>query len=743
MRSILRGFFTSLILAALAAGVASAQTIDFNLLAIPTNGNPATIPNGQTIDLVAPNVGGQTQVTIVATYTGNTQATIPAVPPPLGSTEITVSVPAGETFPLVLTKNETLTFTVKYTAATANQVSAQITIPYTEPGTTTPIINNSISLLIVGQAPAFTLSYVLGTDNNIVPIAPGGTIPFPPTQLNTTATAQLNITDTGSGPGTITGVSLLSGGPAFKLSGTPLFPYPLTPGSSAANLPIGILYTPTAVQNDTGQIQITFQDGTTDLVNLSGSGATSSYSYTYLSGTTSTPVQPGGTITFQTVPVTTTGGTPATSKVIVTVTNKGNGNGTINSINTTGPFAVSGALTTPPVLKPGDSESFTITYTPTAVGPQTGALQVGNDTFTLTGTGGGSLLAFSYSSNGSSIPITGSNGVVFPAIAVGKTENVVFTVTNSGTVATTITLVTASPTPPFSVPVLSPINLAAGQSTSFPITFAPTTVSPVSGSLSVNGTGVNLFAAGSAPPALPSYTFTGPSGNVAPASQQNVSLTLADSYPVDIDGVLTLTTSGNFGTDPAVQFSTGTAAGNRTVDFVIPAGSTSADFAGQGSQILLQTGTVAETITLTPSFTTSGGVDVTPASPSTLQFTVASLAPFLENLQITNETTSSFTLVIVGYSTIRSLGSLNVTFNPASGFNLATSTFTTDLSSVAGLWFQSAASQAFGGQFEVTLPVTLTGSVGNGKTLLQAISSISATISNSVGTSSSLQANLQ
>ena len=71
--------------------------------------------------------------------------------------------------------------------------------------------------------------------------------------------------------------------------------------------------------------------------------------------------------------------------------------------------------------------------------------------------------------------------------------------------------------------------------------------------------------------------------------------------------MLTLTTSGNFGTDPAVQFSTGSAAGNRTVDFVIPAGSTSANFAGQGSQILLQTGTVAETVTLTPSFATTAG----------------------------------------------------------------------------------------------------------------------------------------
>jgi hypothetical protein len=754
--SVLRGFFASLVLAVLGAGIASAQAFDFKLLAIPANGNPATIANGQTINLVAPNVGAQVQVTIVATYIGTTEATIAAAPTPLGSTEITlVTVPAAETFPLVLTPGQTFTFIVKYTASNASQVSAQVTIPYTEPGTgstgSVGVISNSISLLFQGLAPSFTLFYFItpanGSTPNVLPLAPGGTIPFPATQLNTTATGGLQIYNVGSGPGAVTGISLVSGAPFFQLAGippiTPAVPYTITPGTSTDPLTIGILYTPTAVETDKGQVQVTYQDGTTALINLMGSGATSSYSYSYLSGTTSTPVQPGGTIVLPAVPVATTGTTPGSSKVIVTVTNKGNGNGTINSINANGPFTVSGVLNPPPVLKPGDSEGFTITYTPTAVGPQTGALQVGNDTFTLTGTGGGTQLAFSYSSNGATIPITGNTGVVFPAIAVGKTENVMFTVMNSGTVATTVTLVTASPTPPFSVPALPPTNLAAGQSTSFPITFAPTTVSPVNGSLSVNGTGVPLFGAGSAPPALPSYTITGPSGNVSPASQENISLTLAKSYPVDLNGVLTLTTSGNFGTDSAVQFSTGSSTGNRTVDFEIPANGTSANFVGQGSQILLQTGTVAETVTLTPSFATTAGVDVTPASPTTLQFTIASLAPVLESLQVTNTTASSFTLLIIGYSTPRSLGSLNVTFNPATGYNFTTTTFTSDLSQNAALWFQSAAALAFGGQFEVTIPFNLTGPVANGKTLLQAIASISATVSNSVGTSNSRQANVQ
>jgi hypothetical protein len=144
---------------------------------------------------------------------------------------------------------------------------------------------------------------------------------------------------------------------------------------------------------------------------------------------------------------------------------------------------------------------------------------------------------------------------------------------------------------------------------------------------------------------------------------------------------------------------------------------------------------------LTPSFATTAGVDVTPASPTTLQFAVASAAPVLESIQVTNTTATSFTLVVIGYSTTRSLGSLSVTFNPASGFNFTTTTFSSDLSQVASLWYQSAASQGFGGQFEVTIPINLSGP--NGKDLLLAIASVSATISNSVGTSTPLQASIQ
>ena len=134
---------------------------------------------------------------------------------------------------------------------------------------------------------------------------------------------------------------------------------------------------------------------------------------------------------------------------------------------------------------------------------------------------------------------------------------------------------------------------------------------------------------------------------------------------------------------------------------------------------------------------------MTPDSPPTLEFTVPSVAPFLVNALIANETSNSFQLVLVGYSTTRSLSSLSVTFNPATGFNIGTAQLTVDLSGVSPAWFQSSASLEFGGQFQITEVFTLQGTPPKGDTLLQSIASVTATVSNGIGASIPLETNVQ
>jgi len=723
-------------LAVFAAGLASAQSIPFTLLATE-NGNAATIANDSILPFIT-TVGTQQQITVLATYTGNIPATITAGPAQwlLGSTEFTVASTA--TAGLVLNPSDSFKFQITFSPTTSALAGGQITIPFTVPGTGGMPVQNAIVLSLQGSAPAFTLSYVLQADNNVVQIPPGGTIPFDPTQIKTTAQAELNITNTGSGAGVITGVSLTAGGPIFKLQGTPLFPFNLGAGAS---LTLFITYNPTAVESDTGQIQITYQNGATANVNLTGSGTTSTFVYKYLVGGTATSVAPGGTIAFPGANVGTTSGT---SSLIVQVTNTGSATGTINSVSTSGPFTLTNPITLPATLTTGNSFSVPLTFTPTQEGTQTGQLLIGNDFFNLSGQGQGPKLNFAYTSSAGTTTVDPTTGgaVVFSPIEVGQSEQVTFIVTNSGSLPATISNIGPStPDGPYFVSALPalPVSLAPGKSAQFTITFKPTVVGFSDGDLILDTTSIPLIGSGTTPPTLPAYTITGPSGSAQPATQSNVSLTLSKGYSLDITGVLTLTTQGTFGTDPAVQFATG----GRTVSFTIPANSTSANFAGQGSDVLLQTGTVAESITLTPSFATIGGVDLTPASPATLEFTIPSAAPVLLSVQVAGQSANSFEVLVIGYSTTRSLTSLNVTFNPATGFNIGTAQLSVDLTLVSTAWFDSSASDSFGGQFAITMPFTLQGTAKNGQTLIDSIASVTATVSNGSGTSTSIQASVQ
>ncbi len=196
---------------------------------------------------------------------------------------------------------------------------------------------------------------------------------------------------------------------------------------------------------------------------------------------------------------------------------------------------------------------------------------------------------------------------------------------------------------------------------------------------------------------------------------------------------MTLTFNSDvFSNDPAVQF----AIGGRTVNFLIPAGSTQAVFPNSAMQLRLQTGTVAGTITLTPSFVTDGGINLTPSIPPALNLTVVQNPPKLLSVQLASKTTNAFTLLITGYATGRSINSIDLQFTPVAGENVGTTKLSIPVGPSFTAWYQSAASQQFGSQFTVTLPLTLVGDLVNVTNLTDAISAASVTLTNSQGVSS-------
>jgi len=219
-------------------------------------------------------------------------------------------------------------------------------------------------------------------------------------------------------------------------------------------------------------------------------------------------------------------------------------------------------------------------------------------------------------------------------------------------------------------------------------------------------------------PSAPPLDFTGISLSVNPATQSTVGVSLGSPYPVAITVQLTLTFSG---TDPAVQFSTG----GTTASITIPAGQTAGS-----TTIGLQTGTVAGTITVTAQLL-AGTQDITPSPAPTRTVTIPTTAPVISSITATR-TAGGFTVTVIGYSSTRTLTSANFTFN---GTNLGTTSLSVPVDAIFSPWYQSSASSQFGSNFTYTQPFTTTNP--------QAITSVTVTLVNSVGTSNSLTANLQ
>jgi hypothetical protein len=219
-------------------------------------------------------------------------------------------------------------------------------------------------------------------------------------------------------------------------------------------------------------------------------------------------------------------------------------------------------------------------------------------------------------------------------------------------------------------------------------------------------------------PPAPPLNFTGLSVSVNPGSQSSVGVSLGSPYPAPITVKLTLSFSG---TDPAVQFATG----GTTATITIPAGQTTGS-----NTVGVQTGTVAGTITITAQLS-SGTQDITPSPSPKTTITVPATAPVISSVTATR-TSSGFTVTVVGYSSTRALGTANFTFN---GTNLATTTLTLQVDAIFSPWYQSSASAQFGSNFTYTQPFT-TANPG-------AVTSVTVTLTNTVGTSGPATATLQ
>ncbi|HEX4750130.1 MAG TPA: FG-GAP-like repeat-containing protein [Bryobacteraceae bacterium] len=179
-------------------------------------------------------------------------------------------------------------------------------------------------------------------------------------------------------------------------------------------------------------------------------------------------------------------------------------------------------------------------------------------------------------------------------------------------------------------------------------------------------------------------------------------------------------------TNPGICFSSSDCATNPSTSagFTITAGSTSSGLPG------FQTGTVAGDIILT--------LSVPNQPPVTSTVTVPQIAPVIESntVQILDVTSNGFVVEVVANSTPRDLQSISFTFTAASGATLnGNTTFSINLTSASAAWYSSAEGQSYGSAFSLQIPFSVTGDS-------TAISSVSVTLTNSLGTSTAATATM-
>ena len=231
-------------------------------------------------------------------------------------------------------------------------------------------------------------------------------------------------------------------------------------------------------------------------------------------------------------------------------------------------------------------------------------------------------------------------------------------------------------------------------------------------------------------PPGPLATITVPSATPSPATQPALGIAMPSAYPLAITGTVTLTFAPDSPSPDGqeVVFTTG----GRTVGFTVPANTTQVVFSGATPAV--QTGTVSGTITLTLKLT-AAGIDVTPSSVAPTTLKIAKAAPVIKTATV-SRTSTGFNLVVVGYATSREMVSATVTFTAASGVTLASSSATVSLSSVFTTWYADPTSAAYGSNFSLTMPFTLT----NG-TSTAPLTSVSVQLTSAQGSSNSMSAN--
>jgi hypothetical protein len=322
-------------------------------------------------------------------------------------------------------------------------------------------------------------------------------------------------TMTNTGGSTLKVTQVTATGAGFSVSGLS-FPVTLAAGQSQD---FNVIFAPQSTGTVSGNLAIA-NTGATPTVNVALSGG---------SQTAGTVTPRPASLNFGTIQV---GYQQTLSE---TLTNSGGSTINVTQVIATGAgFAASG-LTLPLVLASGQSQSFSVTFTPQAAGTVSGNLSVANTGSTPTvniSLAGGSQTAGALTPSPASLN--------FGSVQIGSNQALPETLTNTGGSTVTVTQVTPSGSG-YSISGLNlPLILAAGANQAFNVTFTPTAAGSSNGSLAIvsNASNAQLNVAlsgnGLAPGALTPSPSSLSFGNVQVGNYLQLSETLTNTGGVNV-----------------------------------------------------------------------------------------------------------------------------------------------------------------------------------------------------------------
>ncbi len=344
---------------------------------------------------------------------------------------------SGITLPLTLTPGQSASFSAQYAPQTVGNATGSILIVSNAP-------NSPASIALSGSGVQAGLS-----------VTPGS-LSFGSVGTGKSATQTIQLTNSGSASLTVSQVAAT--GTGFSVGGITL-PLAIAPGQSAS---FSAQYAPQAVGNATGSVSIVSNaPNSPATVALSGSGVQAGLSVT------------PGSLSFGSV------GTGKSATQTIQLTNSGSASLTVSQVAATGTGFSVGGITLPLAIAPGQSASFSAQYAPQAVGNATGSVSIVSNapnspaTVTLSGSGVQAGLSLTPST------------ATFGTVVTGNTNSQTIQLTNSGTASLTVSQATVTGSG-FSLSGLNlPLTLAAGQSLTFNIQYAPTAAGNVTGSVSI------------------------------------------------------------------------------------------------------------------------------------------------------------------------------------------------------------------------------------------------------------------